>query len=153
MDCIAKNLIIDKNSYKKKKKEDFLRENLKKNNKDFAQLEKEIKIQNDEIQEITKKCHILSEKSLKALDNQEDDETLENLNICAMGLSEIKSWLENSLKTDDLDSGTKDLITYFDNFNEMIERMEFIDSLENESQKTQKNFIEYLKQKREQHNK
>lgn len=153
MNRITENSLSTNNSSKKKEKKDFLYEKLQINSKEFALLEKEVNIKNYEAQAIAKKCLDLSKKSLEALEKQDDDKDIENISTCAMSLSEIKSWLERSLDNNDLNSEINDLINYFDNLNEMMEKMEFLDSIQSESEEAQKKFIGHLKKRREMHNK
>jgi len=52
------------------------------------------------------------------------------------GLSEIRSWVEKSIKNRVLDSEIEDISNYVKSLEEMTDKMEFIDSTESDSHNT-----------------
>ena len=125
----------------KKRVKDFLLANLRRNCQEFESLE-EIEIEedsalNDKIHDMTKKCHDLANISLNIL-REDEGEILDDIENCAMGLSEIKNWIKASVKNKALDSEINDISNYFDGLEIMADRMEFMDSLESKSIESQK---------------
>ncbi|HOI77921.1 MAG TPA: hypothetical protein PLI06_09985 [Methanofastidiosum sp.] len=128
----------------KKRVKDFLARNLKISSDKFENLDEEIEIQNDrdineKIHAISKKCHDMSDRSLEILSKQAGEEKLEDIENCAMALSDVRGWLEVCIKNKDLSLEIEDISNYVKSLEEMADKMEFIDSIESHSADTHKN--------------
>ena len=128
----------------KKKIKEFLARNLKISCDEFEHIDEEIDIQNDrniteKIHTISKKCHDMSDRSLEILSEQTGEEKLEDIENCAMGLSEVRNWLGTCIKNKDLSSEIDDISNYVNSLEEMAGKMEFIDSIESHPVDTHKN--------------
>ncbi|MEN6378696.1 MAG: hypothetical protein ABFD15_03840 [Methanofastidiosum sp.] len=131
---------------------DFLLTNLKRNCEEFEHLVEGVDIEQDlELKErilsISKKCHEISNMSLNILSQEVEEEVLEEIENCAMGLSEIRSWIKACAKNKDLDSEIEDIFNFFGDLGDMMDRMEFIDSLESKSTDLQKTLRVVMKKK------
>ena len=75
-------------------------------------------------------------KSLDILSEDKKDGEIDSIEDCVRGLSEIRSWVEKSIKNRVLDSEIEDISNYVKSLEEMTDKMEFIDSTESDSHNT-----------------
>ena len=133
---------------------DFLLTNLKRSCEEFEQIDREIEIENDKelkekVQTISKKCGLISNISLDSVNEKSFEEKLVDIEDCAMGLSEIRNWLESSIKSKSLDKEIGEILTYFESLEEMADSLKFIDSIQSESQDSHEALMKIMKKKRE----
>lgn len=141
-------------SFSKKKVKDFLLTNLKRNCEEFESLVEDIDIEEDlelkeKINNISNKCHELSIISLNILGEEIEEIMFEDIESCAMGLSEIRNWIKSCIKNKALKSELNDISNFFDGLEEIADRMKFIDSIQQKSLDSQKTFIEAVKKRRD----
>jgi len=133
---------------------DFLCINLKRSCEEFEQIDREIEIEDDKelkekVQTISKKCSLISNISLDSLNEKFFEEKLVDIEDCAMGLSEIRNWLESSINSKSLDKEIGEILNYFQSLEEMADRLKFIDSIQSESQDSHDALMKIMKKKRE----
>jgi len=85
--------------------------------------------------------------SLNILSEEVEEEILEEIENCAMGLYEIRNGIKACVKNKDLDSEIEDIFNFFGDLGDMMDRMEFIDSLESKSADLQKTLRIVIKKK------
>ncbi len=142
----------EKESHDKKRVKNFLLTNLKRNCEEFEHLVEAVNIEEDpelkgKILSISNKCHEISNMSLNILSEEVEEEILGEIENCAMGLSDIRNRIKACAKNKDSDSNIENIFDFFGDMRDLMDRMEFIDSLESESADLQKTLRIVIKKK------
>lgn len=133
---------------------EFLLTNLKRSCDEFEQIDKEIEIESDKelkekVHTISKKCSLITNISLNSLNEKSFEEKLTDIEDCAMGLSEIRNWLDSSIKDKSLNKEIGEISNYFGSLEVMADRLKFIDSIQSESPDSHDTLMKIMKKKRE----
>ncbi|NMC76078.1 MAG: hypothetical protein GYA60_02095 [Candidatus Methanofastidiosa archaeon] len=151
MDSISNYSSPSKKTSEKKNIKEFLLSNLKKSSEEFDYIDKDADIPkdkdiNEKIFAISKNCHEILERSIKALNEPLEEEKLRDIEDCAMGISELRSWIETSKKNKTISLEIDYIADYTERLKEMVDKMKFIDSIDNNSHD---NFMMHIRKRRE----
>ncbi len=136
----------------KKKGNDLLVRSLKKSSESFdsrgemADIQEEDEIK-DKLHTISKKCHDMPDRSLEIISEPAGKEKLGDIENCAIDFSEIRNWVESSIKDKILSSEIDDISDYVKCLEEMEDKMEFIDTIESYPPDTHKNLRKIMKKR------